>query len=147
MNIGDLYLFELELSFFLDICLRVGLLDHISNSIFSFFFFFLRRLHSVLHNGCTNSHSQRRQILLDTSLQIGSPGLNQQILCLAKDALCSSGSYLCLCNLYTVFLWLLDNSALRWYKLPSLVFSWQYMVHPCVQSYLLEDVPHSCLIL
>ena len=112
MDIGGLYLFELELSSFLDICLRVGLLDHISSSSFSFFFFFLRRLHSVLHNGCTNSDSQRRQILLDTSLQIGSPGLNQQILCLAKDAL-AAAAVICATPVFRVFLWLLDNSALR----------------------------------
>ena len=52
-GIFSIYPFRLEFS--LDICLGVGLLDHITALLLGFFlFFFLRNFHPILLGGCTN---------------------------------------------------------------------------------------------
>ena len=48
-----MYLFELK--FYLDVHPGVGLLDHRE----TLFFIFLRSLHAVFYNGCTNIHSHQ----------------------------------------------------------------------------------------
>ena len=52
-TLGRMYLFELEFS--PAICLEVGFLDH----MVALFLVFLRKLHTVLNNDCTNVHFQQ----------------------------------------------------------------------------------------
>ena len=56
-----MYLLELDILSFLDICPRLGFLDH---TVAVFFFFFLSNLYTVLHIGYTNlhSHQQHRRV-------------------------------------------------------------------------------------